>query len=71
MTKVSCPLEVLAIRRFKNGFGIGRVAAATSNRLSRLQPAALLKIDYLENRDPEHEKKATDIPQWMMRLRHV
>jgi hypothetical protein len=53
-------LEVLAIRRFKNGFGIGRVAAATSNRLSRLQPAALLKIDYLENRDPEHEKKATE-----------
>lgn len=60
MTMVSCPLEVLAIRRFKNGFGIGRVAAATSNRLSRLQPAALLKIDYLENRDPEHEKKATE-----------
>jgi hypothetical protein len=44
----------------------GRVAAATSNRLSRLQPAALLKVDDLENCDPEHKKKATDISQWMI-----
>ena len=45
--------------------------SCTSNRLSRLQPAAFLKVDDLENRDAEHEKKATDISQWMIQLWHV
>jgi hypothetical protein len=45
--------------------------SSTSNRLSRLQPAAFLKVDDLENRDAEHEKKATDISQWMIQLWHV
>jgi hypothetical protein len=39
--------------------------------LCHLQPAALLKVDDLENCDREHEKKATDISQWMIQLRHV
>src|SRR4030095_2263663 len=45
--------------------------ARTSSACAHLRPVALLKVDDLENRDPEHQKKATDISQWMIQLRHV
>ena len=41
-------------------------AEAYARDCRQLQPAALLKVDDLENCDPEHEKKATDISQWMI-----